>query len=99
LNPKDAQAQIGLAGVLEMQENHEQAAAYLRMAIASDPFNAAAHYRLSKIARELHLEEESKQQMNLYLEIRKTDDKVKNLYRQMNPQALDHGDDTPNVKP
>lgn len=99
LNPKDAQAQIGLAGVLEMQENHEQAAAYLRMAIASDPFNAAAHYRLSKIARELHLDEESKQQMNLYLEIRKTDDKVKNLYRQMNPQAPEHGDDTPNVKP
>lgn len=99
LNPKDTQAQMGLAGVLEMQENHEQAAAYLRMAIASDPFNATAHYRLSQIARELHLDDESKQQMNLYIEIRKTDDKVRNLYRQMNPQALDHGDDSPNVKP
>lgn len=99
LNPKDAQAGMGLAAVLEMQENHEQAAAYLRMAVASDPFNATAHYRLSQIARELHLDDESKQQMNLYLEIRKTDDKVKNLYRQMNPQAPEHGDETPNVKP
>jgi tetratricopeptide (TPR) repeat protein len=99
LNPKDAQAQMGLAGVLEMQGNHEQAAAYLRMAVASDPFNATAHYRLSQIARALHLDGESKQQMNLYLEIRKTDDKVRNLYRQMNPQAPEHGDDTPNVKP
>jgi len=99
LNPKDAQAQMGFAGVLEMQGNHEQAAAYLRMAVASDPFNATAHYRLSQIARALHLDDESKQQMNLYLEIRKTDDKVKGLYRQMNPQAPDHGDDTTNVKP
>jgi tetratricopeptide (TPR) repeat protein len=99
LNPKDAQAQMGLAGVLELQENHEQAAAYLRMAVASDPFNATAHYRLSQVDRELHLDDESKQQMNLYLEIRKTDDKVKNLYRQMNPQAPEHEDGTPNVKP
>ena len=99
LNSKDTQAQMGLAGALEMQENHEQAAAYLRMAIASDPFNATAHYRLSQIARELHLDDESKQQMNLYLEILKTDNKVKNLYRQMNPKAPEHGEDTPNVKP
>jgi tetratricopeptide (TPR) repeat protein len=70
LNPKDAQAQIGLANVLEMQDNHEQAAAYLRMAVATDPFNATAHYRLSQVDRALHLEEESRKEMNLYLEIR-----------------------------
>lgn len=99
LNPKDAQAQIGLAGVLEAQDDHEQAAAYLRMAVATDPFNAAAHYRLSQIDRVLHLDEESRKEMNLYLEIRKTNDKVKLLYRQMNPQAPAHGEDPPDAKP
>jgi tetratricopeptide (TPR) repeat protein len=99
LNPKDPQAQMGLAGILDMRDNHEQAAAYLRMAIASDPFNATAHYRLAQVDKELHLEEESKKEMNLYLDIRKSTDKVRQLYRQMNPQAPEHDNDIPKTNP
>jgi tetratricopeptide (TPR) repeat protein len=98
LNPKDAEAQIGLATVLEAQDKHEQAAAYLRMAVASDPFNAAAHYKLAQVDKELHLDDERKKEISLFLEIRATRDKIKTLYRQMNPQAPERQDDLPDVK-
>ena len=99
LNPKDAQAQMGLASVLEMQEKHEQAAAYLRMAAAADPFNAEVHYRLAHVDKELHLEEEAKKEINLFREVRATNDKVKVLYRQMNPQAPERPDNLPDTNP
>jgi tetratricopeptide (TPR) repeat protein len=98
LNPKDAQAQMGLAGLLEMQDKREQAAAYLRMAVASDPFNAEAHYKLAQVDKALHLEDERKKEMNLFLEIRAAKDKIRLLYREMNPQAPDRPEDAPNAK-
>jgi tetratricopeptide (TPR) repeat protein len=99
LNPKDAQAQMGLADLLKMQNKPEEAARYLRMAIASDPFNAEAHYKLSQVDRQLHLEEEQKKELKLFLDIRATKDKIKLLYRQMNPQATAPDDALPVVKP
>ena len=98
LNPKDSQAQMGLAGLLEMQDKHEQAAAYLRMAVASDPFNAEAHYKLAQVDKALHLDEERKKEMNLFLEVRAAKDKIRLLYREMNPQAPDRADDPPDAK-
>ena len=99
LNPRDAQAQIGLAEVLRMQEKPEQAASYLRMAVAADPFNAEAHYKLSRIDRQLHLEEDQKKELKLFLEIRATRDKVKLLYRQMNPQLVAPDEPLTDLKP
>jgi cytochrome c-type biogenesis protein CcmH/NrfG len=99
LNPKDAQAQIGLAEILKMQNKPEEAATYLRMAIASDPFNAEAHYKLSQVDRQLHLDDEQKKELKLFFDIRATKDKIKLLYRQMNPQATAVGDTLPVVKP
>jgi tetratricopeptide (TPR) repeat protein len=99
LNPKNAQAQIGLADLLKMQNKPEEAATYLRMAIASDPFNAEAHYKLSQVDRQLHLEDEEKKELKLFLDIRATKDKIKLLYRQMNPQATASDDTLPVVKP
>ena len=98
LNPKDAQAQMGLADLLKMQNKPEEAATYLRMAIASDPFNAEAHYKLSQVDRQLHLEDEQKKELKLFLDIRATKDKIKLLYRQMNPQATAPDDTPPVVK-
>jgi tetratricopeptide (TPR) repeat protein len=98
LNPKDSQAQMGLAGMLELQDKHEQAAAYLRMAVASDPFNAEAHYKLAQVDKALHLEDERKREMNLFLEVRAAKDKIRLLYREMNPQAPDRADDPPDAK-
>lgn len=92
LNPKDAQAQMGLADMFEMQGNTQQAATYLRMAVASDPFNDEAHYKLSHVDKELHLDEDAQKELKLFLDIRATKDKVKQLYRQMNPQTTTPGD-------
>lgn len=85
LNPSDPQAEIGLADVLSQQEHLEEAAKYLRLAVASDPLNAEAHYRLSQLDRRLHLEDERQRELNLFLHLRDSRDKVKDLYRQMNP--------------
>jgi cytochrome c-type biogenesis protein CcmH/NrfG len=88
LDPKDPQAQIGLAEILRLQDKPEQAAEYLRMAVATDPFDAEAHYKLSQVDRLLHRDDEQKKELQLFLDIRAARDKVKLLYRQMNPQAV-----------
>jgi tetratricopeptide (TPR) repeat protein len=87
LDPKDAQAQMGLADLLRTENKPEEAAEYLRMAVKEDPLNAEAHYKLSQVARLLHREDEQKKELQLFLEIRATRDKVKQLYREMNPRA------------
>lgn len=92
LNPKDALAQMGLAGIFQTQGKPEQAVIYLRMAVASDPFNAEAHYKLSQMDKQLHLDEESQKELKLFLEIRATKDKVKQLYREMSPQTITQND-------
>jgi Tfp pilus assembly protein PilF len=92
LNPEDPLAEIGLAELLKQQHKPEEAAKYLRMAIASDPLNAEAHYKLSLVDRELHLDEEQKNELKIFGEIRATKDKIKLLYQQMNPQGAGSGD-------
>lgn len=87
LNPGNVEAEIGLAELLRMDNKPAEAAAYLRMAVKADPFNAEAHYKLSQIDRLLHLDDEQKKELQLFLDIRATRDKVKLLYRQMNPQT------------
>jgi cytochrome c-type biogenesis protein CcmH/NrfG len=99
LDPKNPQAQIGLAEILRLQDKPEEAADYLRMAVVADPFNAEAHYKLSQVDRILHRDEEQKKELQLFLDIRATRDKVKLLYRQMNPQAIVPEDSSAGSKP
>jgi tetratricopeptide (TPR) repeat protein len=99
LNPRDARAEVGLADMLRMRNKPEEAATYLRMAVASEPFNAEAHYKLSQLDRELHLDDEQKKELQLFLDIRATRDKIKLLYRQMNPQAIPLDDTISGAKP
>jgi cytochrome c-type biogenesis protein CcmH/NrfG len=99
LDPKNPQAQIGLAEILRLQDKPEEAADYLRMAVAADPFNPDAHYKLSQVDRILHRDEEQKKELQLFLDIRATREKVKLLYRQMNPQANVHEDAASGSKP
>jgi tetratricopeptide (TPR) repeat protein len=97
LTPEDSQAEIGMAELLKTQNKPEEAAKYLRMAVAADPLNAEAHYKLSQVARQLHLEDEQKRELNLFLEIRANKDKIKALYRQMNPQTQVPAESEPNT--
>ena len=92
LNPGDPQAEMGLAGLLRGQNKPEEAAKYLRMAVASDPLNPTAHYELSQVDRQLHLDDEQKKQLQLFLDIRASKDKIQQLYQQMKPQGAQAGD-------
>jgi tetratricopeptide (TPR) repeat protein len=86
LNPNDAQADLGLAELLTRQDKPEEAAKYLRLAVASDPLNPEAHYRLSQVDKQLHLEDEQKKELQLYVDIRASKDKIQHLYQQMKPE-------------
>lgn len=87
LSPGDVQAEIGIASLLKSQDKPQEAAQYLRMAIAADPLNAEAHYSLSLVARQLHREEEQKSELKIFLELRASQDNIKALFRQMVPAA------------
>jgi len=86
LNPNDAQADLGLAELLTRQDKPEEAAKYLRLAVASDPLNPEAHYKLSQVDKQLHLQDEQKKELQLYVDIRASKDKIQHLYQQMKPE-------------
>jgi tetratricopeptide (TPR) repeat protein len=86
LNPNDAQADLGLAELLTRQDKPEEAAKYLRVAVASDPLNPEAHYKLSQVDKQLHLQDEQKKELQLYVDIRASKDKIQHLYQQMKPE-------------
>lgn len=87
LDPTDAKAQMGLAEIYRQQDKPEEAAKYLRLAVKSDPFSSEPHYKLSQVDRQLHLNEESKRELQLFEDLRATQNRVKLLYREMNPQT------------
>jgi len=93
LNPNEVEAQLGLAAILAEKDKPQEAVEYLRSAVKADPMNANAHYRLARICHILHLTEEEEKEIKLYREIRATNDRIAQLYRQMNrrPETQDEG--------
>lgn len=87
MDPHNPTAQIGLADLAEKQDNLKQAATYLRMAVQFDPLNAEAHYQLCQIDKKLKLDAEAQKELKLFLDIRDSRDKVRQLYHEMNPQT------------
>jgi tetratricopeptide (TPR) repeat protein len=92
IDPREPLAQMGLAGIAEKQDDHEEAARYLRMAVQSDPLNAEAHYQLCQVDKKLNLNDDAQKELKLFLDIRASRDKVKQLYREMNPQTAPAAD-------
>jgi tetratricopeptide (TPR) repeat protein len=99
LNPKELEAQLGLARLLMMQQKPQEAANYLRAAIQSDPLNSEAHYRLASAYRLLQMEDQAEKEFRLFQEIKQTKDKVEELYHQMNIQHKAQGDEMPDIGP
>ena len=91
MDPASGEAQLGMGTALAEQDQPEEAVKFLRMAVASDPMNASAHYRLARVCRALNLYEEARKQTELYQEVRAAKDRVAQLYRQMNrrPESED----------
>jgi len=93
LDPREIQAQMGLAKVLRMQEKWQEAVKYLRMAVQSDPLNGTAHYQLGTAYRRLQMDDMAQKEMILSQEIKKTKDQVEDLYRQMKRRLTAGSDD------
>ena len=83
LNPHSAEAQFGLGRALADMDKPQEAVKYLRMAIASDPLNDNAHFRLAGACRQLGLNDEAEKETRLFKEIRAAKDRLESLYRQM----------------
>ena len=84
--PMDSEAALDLGEVLAGQNKPQAALPLLRAAVAADPMNASAHYRLARVCHQLHLNDEETRQIKLYQEIRQTRDRIAALYLQMNRQ-------------
>ncbi|HYL97450.1 MAG TPA: tetratricopeptide repeat protein [Blastocatellia bacterium] len=98
LNPKDTEAQMGLARLLADKRKPEEAIPYLKLAIEADPLNGEAHYRLGLAYRDTGSMDAAGKELKLFQDIKKTKDQVKELYRQMNkqtPGSNDRTDDAP----
>jgi tetratricopeptide (TPR) repeat protein len=95
LNPNEVEAQMGLATLLMMQQKPQQAIDYLRSVIQNDPLNNEAHYRLASAYRRLQMDDQAQKEMQLFQEIKKTKDQVKELYRQMNIKPKLQRDEVP----
>ncbi len=95
LNPNEIEAQMGLANLLMMKEQPQEAIKYLRMAVESDPLNGSAHYRLAQAYRHLQMTEMAQKEMQLFQDIKKAKDQVRELYRQMNRRPESQADDVP----
>ena len=83
LDRRNAEAQFGLGRALADMDKPREAEKYLRLAIASDPLNDNAHYRLAGVCRKLGLNEEAEKETRLFKEIREAKDRLEALYRQM----------------
>jgi Tfp pilus assembly protein PilF len=98
LNPREVEAQLGLGRVLTTMEKPQEAMKYLRMAVQSDPLNSEAHYRLASVCRRLQLKNEAEKEMLLFQEIKKTKERVRELYRQMNKRPKVPDDQIPDAE-
>jgi tetratricopeptide (TPR) repeat protein len=99
LNPRELEAQLGLARLLMMQQKPQEAVKYLRGAIEADPLNGEAHYRLASAYRLLQVEDQAEKEFQLFQEIKKTKDQVEDLYHQMNIQHKAQGDEMQDIGP
>jgi tetratricopeptide (TPR) repeat protein len=86
LNPGEVQAEMGLARLLMAQRKLDEAAKFLLAAIQADPLNGEAHYRLGLAYRGLGRTLDAEKELQLFHQIKKTKDQLKELYRQMNKQ-------------
>jgi len=84
LDPNNAEALLYLAGALADEDKQQEALVLMRAAVAADPFDAAAHYRLARLCGKLQLKEEEERQIRLSQEVRQAKEQVVEVFRQMN---------------
>jgi tetratricopeptide (TPR) repeat protein len=95
LNPKEVEAQMGISRILLEQGKPQQALRYLSEAVAQDPLNAEAHYHYARALKSLNRTQEAQQEMKLFETVRRAQNQVRDLYRQMNKRVEVKGEDLP----
>jgi tetratricopeptide (TPR) repeat protein len=84
MSPGNVEAGLGISRVFMTQNKPGEALPYLQKAVNGDPLNAEAHYRLAMAEKALQMKGESQAQLRLFQEIRKSQDRVAEIYREMN---------------
>lgn len=98
LQPQDPDAKFGLAKVLIQMNQHDQVQSLLEQAVQLDPSNATAHYRLAMFYREQGRSEDAKRQLELYQNLRKEKDKLRDVYKDLLIQPAEIKTDTADEK-
>lgn len=95
LNPSEIEAQMGISRILVAGNKPDQAIHYLAQATALGPLNAEAHYQYARALKSLHRDQEAASEIQLYQTVRRAQDKLRDLYRQMNKHIQSPADQTP----
>jgi tetratricopeptide (TPR) repeat protein len=86
LQPNDAEAALGLAKALMEMDQPQRAQPLLEHAVAVDPTNAVAHFRLGTVYRQAGRTAEAKRELQEYRKYKAMKDKLKDIYREMRLQ-------------
>jgi len=86
LQPNDAEAALGLAKALMEMEQPQKAQPLLEHAVAVDPTNAVAHFRLGTVYRQAGRTADAKRELQEYQKYKAMKDKLKDIYREMRLQ-------------
>lgn len=87
LQPKDADAETGLAIAMISTDRTNEALPILESAVKDDPTNIVAHYRLSALYRKAGRTADAQKQMGEYTHYKELKDKMSQLIQQMRTQA------------
>jgi tetratricopeptide (TPR) repeat protein len=85
--PGDVDAQVGLAFVDAQRNDPKAALSLLEAAVAADPSNIMAHYRLSSVYRALHRPEDAKREVAEYQKYKDLKAKLSVVYKDMKIDA------------
>ncbi len=87
MDPDNSAAAMGIATILEQRGENQQALAYLRKAVKEDPFSTKSNYKLFLLYKKMHMADAANRQLKLFINVRATKDKVKSVYREMQPSS------------
>jgi len=88
LQPNDAEANLGVAKALTSMRRAKEAEPYLKRAAQLEPFNAATHYRLSLIYRELGRTADAQRELSEYQKYKEMKERLKQVYEEMRLQPV-----------
>jgi tetratricopeptide (TPR) repeat protein len=95
LNPRNLEAQLGMAKILVLREEPKKALPYLRTVVDADPMNVEARYRYAAVCKQLGLMAEANRQLALFREAKAVKAQVEDVYSQMNRPPVKRADDSP----